>query len=107
MWQSLLNFFKLNSHEVSTLFDGNVIFDESLSTKGATFEKLFQETENPILDGSREECQELICSTYFLLMKSHLRFQLTGEKYLAPNSKIRSHLKKCPTTSIVSGKYYA
>ena len=60
MWQSLLNFFKLNSHEVSTLFHGNVIFDESLSTKGATFGKLFQETENPILDGSREECQELI-----------------------------------------------
>ena len=65
MWQSLLKFLELNSHEVSTLFHENihenVLFNESLSTKDAAIEKLFQETGNPILDGLREVCQELIC----------------------------------------------
>ena len=50
MWESLLNFLELNSHDASNLFNGNTIFDESLLTKDAMFEKLFQETENPILD---------------------------------------------------------
>ena len=50
MWESLLNFLELNSHDASNLFNGNTIFDESPLTKDAMFEKLFQETENPILD---------------------------------------------------------
>ena len=50
MWESLLNFLELNSHDASNLFNGNTIFDKYLLTKDTMFEKLFQETENPILD---------------------------------------------------------
>ena len=57
----IVNFLELNPHEVSTLFHENVLFNESLLTKDAAIEKLFQETGNPNLDGLREKCQELIC----------------------------------------------
>ena len=54
MWESLLNFLGLNSHDASHLFNGNTIFDESLLTNYAMFQKLFQKTESPILDSLTE-----------------------------------------------------
>ena len=98
---------ELNSHDASNLFNGNIIFDESLLTKDAVFEKLFQETENPILDSLTEECLELICCTCFLMMKSQMKDQLTGGKYFAPNNETRSDLQNCPTASIVSERDFA
>ena len=62
-WQSLLNFLQLNSHKVSNLFNGNKILDKSLLTKDAIFQKLFQLTNNSIVDSLTEECLELICCT--------------------------------------------
>ena len=62
-WQSLLNFLQLTSHKVSNLFNGNKILDESLLTKDAIFQKLFQLTNNSIVDSLTEECLELICCT--------------------------------------------
>ena len=89
---------ELDSHDASNLFNGNIIFDESLLTKDAVFEKLFQETENPILDSLTEECLELICCTCFLMI---------GGKYFAPNNETRSDLQNCPTTNIVSERDFA
>ena len=89
MWESLLNFLELNSHDASNLFNGNIIFDDSLLTKDAMFEKLFQETENPIYDSLTEECLEIICCTCFFMIKSQLRDQLPGGKYFAPNNETR------------------
>ena len=106
VWESLLNFLELSSHDASNLFNGNTIFDESLLTKDAMFEKLFQETENAFLDSLTEECLELICCTCFLMIKSQLRGQLPGGKYFAPNNETRSDLQSCPT-NIVSERDFA
>ena len=76
-------------------------------TKNALFEKLFQETENPILDSLTEKCLELVCCTSFLMIKSQLRDQLPGGKYFAPDNKTRSDLQNCPTTNIVSERDFA
>ena len=104
MWESLLNFLGLNSHDASHLFNGNAIFDESLLTKYAMFQKLFQETESPILDSLTEECLELICCTCFLMIKSQLRDQLPGGKYFAPSNETRPDLQNSPTANMCDQK---
>ena len=107
MWESLLNFLELNSHDASNLFNGNTVFDESLLTKDTMFEKLFQETENPFLGSLTEDCLELTCCPCFLMIKSQLRDHLSGGKYFASNNKTRSDLQNCPTTNIVSERDFA
>ena len=104
MWASLLNFLGLNSHDASHLFNGNTIFDESLLTNYAMFQKLFQKTESPILDSLTEEHLELICCTCFLMIKSQLRDQLPGGKYFAPNNETRPELQNSPTTNMCDQK---
>ena len=104
MWESLLNFLGLNSHDASHLFNGNTIFDESFLTNYAMFQKLFQKTESPILDSLTEECLELICCTYFLMIKSQLRDQLPGGKYFAPNNETRPDLQNYPTANMCDQK---
>ena len=104
MWESLLNFLGLNSHDASHLFNGNTIFDESLLTNYAMFQKLFQKTESPILDSLTEECLELICCTCFLMIKSQLRDQLPGGKYFAPNNETRPDLQNSPRANMCDQK---
>ena len=70
MWESLIVFFELISHDPSDLFHGNTSFNEPLLARDAMFEKLFQVAEKPILDSLTVECLELICCTCFLLIKS-------------------------------------
>ena len=80
------------------------IFDESLLTKYAMFQKLFQKAESPILDSLTEECLELICCTCFLMIKSQLRDQLPGGKYFAPNNETRPDLQNSPTANMCDQK---
>ena len=70
MWESLIVFFELISHDPFNLFHGNTNFNEPLLARDAMFEKLFQVAEKPILDSLTVECLELICCTCFLVIKS-------------------------------------
>ena len=85
MWEELLTFLERNAKDSSFLMAELTIFPDSLLTKDEMYEKLFQDTENPVLDALTQECLEMINCTCALMITSQLKDQLPGGKYYNPS----------------------
>ena len=85
----------------------STIFPNFLLTKDEMYKKLFQDTENPVLDALTQECLEMINCICALMITSQLKSQLPGGKCYNPSQSVRDDLITCPSTNTVSESDFA
>ena len=81
MWEEFRRFLERNAKASSFLMAESTILPDSPLTKDEMYEKLFENTENPVLDCLTQECPGMIHCTCAVMITSQLKDQLPGGKY--------------------------
>ena len=107
------NYVKLKLQDLSENSSSMLTMQEDLIVPGGeitrddVYESLLSDTHDPELDTLTQQCLELFCCSFFILLERQLVDQLPGGKFYLPNDTVINEIKSAPKHNIITERDFA